>query len=272
MAFRPRPLALHSLHSVRGFRGIVRCAAAASAVAATAAIAAALSGCADPSAPPPVAGAAPASNPASTVRRDPTAAPVRSSTTRGIRVAPPIRMPNGALMLTLTPAERDAALAGAPAAVGSLDYPAEGVAPAGLLERYFRDTSRGLSARVTVHELDVDRLAGRNDVSVEGFRYRIDLSVVADGRPDVILLQERGVGEAIWVQPLDADPARWSAPRAAALPRLARLAFQAGLTDLQARVRDRREELMTLAREQRTPAPAPPAATSSSSSPAPSPN
>jgi len=184
-------------------------------------------------------------------RRSATAAPVRTSGRSGIQVRPTIRMPNGALLLTLENAARDEALRGAPAAMGSLDHRAVGVDPAQLLDRYFRDTSRGLHARISITELDVDRRIERGEVTVEGFRYRIDLSVHAPDAPDRVLFSERGEGEAIWRQPIDGEAARWMPLRQEAMPQLARLAFQAALTSLQTRVRDQRDRLMELAREHR---------------------
>lgn len=193
---------------------------------------------------------------AGAIRRPVTLPPVRASGLSGVRVFPVIRSPNGALLLTLSPEDRRAALTGAPAAVGTLEHPAEGMDPAVLLQRYFRDTARGLHARLRISERDVDRRLEGRDATAEGFRYRIDLQVTAADDPQVVLFAERGEGEATWSQPLEADGDRWIQRREEALPRLARLAFQAALTDLQDRVGRRRDELMAAGRSVR-PAPAP---------------
>ncbi len=186
--------------------------------------------------------------PAGAIRRPVTLPPVRASGLSGVRVAPAIRSPSGALLLTLTPEARRAALADAPAAMGSLEHPAEGPDPAVLLQRYFRDTARGLEARLRISERDVDRRLDGRDATAEGFRYRIDLSVTATDDPQLVLFAERGEGEATWSQPLEAEGDRWIQRREEALPRLARLAFQAALTDLQDRVGRRRDELIAAGR------------------------
>ena len=195
---------------------------------------------------------------AGAIRRPVTIAPVRASGLSGVRVAPTIRSPSGALLLTLSPEARLSALTGAPAAVGTLEHPAEGPDPAAMLQRYFRDTSRGLQARLRISERDVDRRLEDRDATAEGFRYRIDLTVTTVDDPQLVLFAERGEGEATWSQPLEAEGDRWILRREEALPRLARLAFQAALTDLQDRVGRRRDELIAAGRAGREAA-APPA-------------
>ncbi len=167
----------------------------------------------------------------------------------GVSVTPRRVVVGRPLPLTLEDVARDAALRDAPAAVGTLEHPAEGVHPRAVLGQAFGEHPMALRARLVIREHDVDRTEAEGRAVVEGFRYRVDVIAHDPDRPDEVLAEARGEGEAVWQQPTGADGPDFRDRRERVVPTLARLAFAAAVADAQRALDDERDRLAELARE-----------------------